>query len=285
MRRVLPALALLLLDGAPASAAPAARKPELPAAADIAAVKDKLTIYSDGKKHYLALVLTTDSDSPVFWSADGKDFYKMRIFGGGSEGDAANLKRLDRVFWEPRVNAPYQASFEFKVSPSGEAGGAERSATKGNDAARFEIQCSSRKTALTRLGPDEAKAIVDGAKFYEARWNHRAYALARDNQGRYFYVDKQREPEESKSFRLWAGPKGAMKPQKMINVVSDSQGDIFSTRSGELRLILDKQETTWIQHEKKTKLTWVPVEDNHVLIYTDLGVYTGEPLGTPCDDL
>ena len=32
-------------------------------------------------------------------------------------------------------------------------------------------------------------------------------------------------------------------------------------------------------------VTAVPVEDNHVLIYTDLGVYTGEPLGTPCDDL
>jgi hypothetical protein len=259
---------MLARDAAVLAAAPA--KMETPAAADVAAIKDKLSVYTDGKKHYLALVMTRDSDSPVFWSADGKEFYKLRIHGGGSEGDDADLKRLDRVFWEPRVNAPYEASFEYK---------------KENDAAKLEVQCSKRHTALTKLPAADAKTLVDGAKFYEARWNHRAYALARDNAGRYYYVDKQREPEESKSFRLWAGPKGAMKSQKMVNVVSDSQGDIFSTRSGELRLILDKQETTWIQKEHKTKLTWVPVEDNHVLIYTDLGVYSGEPLGTPCDDL
>jgi hypothetical protein len=27
----------------------------------------------------------------------------------------------------------------------------------------------------------------------------------------------------------------------------------------------------------------LPVEDNVALIYADLGVYTGQPLGTPCD--
>ena len=29
----------------------------------------------------------------------------------------------------------------------------------------------------------------------------------------------------------------------------------------------------------------LPREDNHVLIYQDLGVYEGQRLGTPCDDL
>ena len=261
----------LLLAGGSLAAAPAKKPPaEVRPTTDVTAIKDKMTVYTDGKKHYLALVMTSNSDSPVFWSADGKDFYKMRIFGGGSEGDDKDLKRLDRVFWDPRVNAPYQASFDFK---------------KEKDAAEFKVTCSSRETKLQALPEAEAKTIVDGGKFYESRWNHRAYALARDNTGRYYYVDKQREPEESKNFRLWAGPKGALKPQKMVNVVSDSQGDIFSTKGGELRLILEKQDSSWIQHDKKLKLTWVPVEDNHVLIYTDLGVYTGEPLGTPCDDL
>ncbi|MGZ3440551.1 MAG: hypothetical protein ACXVDD_13605, partial [Polyangia bacterium] len=88
-----------------------------------------------------------------------------------------------------------------------------------------------------------------------------------------------------KNFRLWAGMKGAMKLQKMTNVVSDSEGDIFSTKTGSLRLILDKHETTWVANEKKTKLVFLDPADNHIMIYTDLGVYTGEPLGTPCDDL
>jgi hypothetical protein len=29
----------------------------------------------------------------------------------------------------------------------------------------------------------------------------------------------------------------------------------------------------------------VPLQDNWALIYNELGVYRGAPLGTPCDDL
>jgi hypothetical protein len=270
MRLLLPWVALL---GAGCTSALAASPPktEAPPPADISAVKDKLVAYSDGKSHYLLLALTTNSDSPIFWSANGKDFYQLRIGGGGSEGGDAALKRLDRTFWEPRVNAPYQASLQYKK--------------EGAAPGEVEIQCSERKTMLKPVPADETKKLLADGKLYKARWNHRAYALARDKTGKYYYVDRQREPEESKNFRLWAGPKGAMKPQKMTNVVSDSEGDIFSTRTGQLRLILGKQETTWIKDDKPTKLIWVPVDDNHVMIYTDLGVYTGEPLGTPCDDL
>ncbi|HEY1586860.1 MAG TPA: hypothetical protein VGH63_14300, partial [Polyangia bacterium] len=210
------------------------------------------------------------SDLPVFWSADGKEFYQLRVGSSGSEGGDKDLKKLDRVFWEPRVDALYKASFDYKKDEKG---------------ADFQVLCSDRHTKLTQLVPAEATALVAGAKFYKPRWNHFAYSLARDNTGRYYYVDNVREPEHSKNFRLWAGMKGAMKPQKMTNVVSDSEGDIFSTKSGSLRLILDKHETTWMQNEKKVKLIFLEPSDNHIMIYTDLGVYTGEPLGTPCDDL
>jgi hypothetical protein len=84
-------------------------------------------------------------------------------------------------------------------------------------------------------------------------------------------------------FRLYSGPRGSMKPLKMVNVVSDSEGDIFSTKSGELRLVLDKKESAWVQKGKRQPLKSLPVEDNVALIYADLGVYTGQPLGTPCD--
>jgi hypothetical protein len=269
MRHYLPCVVWLWAGCSTAVAAPPA-KSDPPATADIADVKDKLTLWTDGKKHFLALALTTNSDLPVFWSADGKEFYQLRIGGGGSEGGDADLKRLDRVYWEPRVDAPYKASFDYKAE---------------NKVGTLSVQCSERKTALKQLVTDEAKTLLDAAKFYKARWNRRAYALARDNTGKYYYVDNQREPQGAKNFRLWAGPKGAMKPQKMVNVVSDSEGDIFATKSGQLRLVLDKHETTWIQSQKKTKLVFLPVEDNHIMIYSDLGVYTGEPLGTPCDDL
>ena len=72
---------------------------------------------------------------------------------------------------------------------------------------------------------------------------------------------------------------------KMTNVVSDSQGDIFTTKKGELRLVLDQTRSVWIAGKKETALTSVPVDANRIMIYTDLGVYAGQRLGTPCDDL
>ena len=147
------------------------------------------------------------------------------------------------------------------------------------------MQCEDRKTELKPVSDDEKKPILDGAKFLGPRWTHMAYALARDNTGKYFYVDKQREPEDSKVFRVWSGMKGAMKPQKLTNIVSDSEGDIFATKTGSLRVVLDKHESMWTHGAKKEKLIMLPIEDNAPMIYSDLGVYTGQPLGTPCDDL
>jgi hypothetical protein len=69
----------------------------------------------------------------------------------------------------------------------------------------------------------------------------------------------------------------------MTNVVSDSAGDVFATKSGELKLVLGKKEASWVQGKKAKDLILLPLEDNVQLIYSELGVYTGQPLGTPCD--
>jgi hypothetical protein len=260
-------VAIVLVAGGIAGAAPKS-KIEPPAAADISAFKDKMVVWSDGKKHYVAMVMTTNMDIPIFWSDDGKNFYAQRLHGGGSEGGDDDLKRLDRSFWDPRVNSGYQSSLDYK-----------------GDDKKLTVQCLERKTPLQQLSADDAKKLVDDGKFWKARWPRYAYALARDNTGRYYYVDNLREPDGAKNFHLYAGQKGAMKLQKMTNVVSDSQGDIFSTPGGQLRLVISKQDSTWIQNEKPKKLVWVPVEDNHQMIYSELGVYAGEPLGTPCDAL
>jgi hypothetical protein len=147
------------------------------------------------------------------------------------------------------------------------------------------VQCQERKTELKPVADADAAKILGAAKIWKPRWKHQAYALARDNTGKYFFVDRAREPEGNKNFRLFAGNKGSLKQQKMTNVVSDSEGDIFATKTGSLRLILNKGESLWEAAGKKQKLVLLAIEDNHVLIYTDLGVYTGQPLGTPCDDL
>jgi hypothetical protein len=52
-----------------------------------------------------------------------------------------------------------------------------------------------------------------------------------------------------------------------------------------LRLVLDRKESTWVKGKSRLSLASLPIEDNAVLIYRDLGAYLGQRLGTPCDDL
>src|SRR5262245_8389945 len=79
-----------------------------PKTLDISAVKAKLRVVTDGKKHYLVVNPEELSDE-FFFYGDGKTFWGQRTFGGGRDGDNFN-----RVFWEPRVKARYQASFDFR---------------------------------------------------------------------------------------------------------------------------------------------------------------------------
>jgi hypothetical protein len=150
---------------------------------------------------------------------------------------------------------------------------------------KYTVQCGDRATEFKPVEADEQAKILGAASFYKALWIHRAYALARDNKGNYYFVDRLREPEDNKTFRLFARTRGNLKLLKMTNVVSDSQGDIFTTKKGELRLVLDRKKPSWFAGKTETELISLPLEDNRIMIYTDLGVYTGQRLGTPCDDL
>jgi hypothetical protein len=147
------------------------------------------------------------------------------------------------------------------------------------------VQCGERATEFKPLDAEEQAKLLGAAAFFKEPWIHRGYSLARDNKGTYYYVDRLREPENNKSFRLFAGTRGNLKPLKMTNVVNDSQGDIFTTKKGELRLVLDRQHPSWFVGKTETQLVNLPLEDNRIMIYTDLGVYAGQRLGTPCDDL
>ena len=228
---------------------------------DIAEIKDKLVILHDGKQHYIAVVPWGDTYQHLYYG-DGKRFRAQRVSGGGREGNEA----WNRVFWEPRVDAPWKGSVQLR---------------KGT----YQVQCGDRATELKPLDSEEQAKILAAASFFGPLWRHRAYSLTRDNKGNYFYVDRLREPENNKSFRLFAGPRGNLKLLKMTNAVSDSQGDIFTTKKGELRLVLDRKRPIWFAGKSETELVNLPIEDNRILIYTDLGVYAGQRLGTPCDDL
>jgi hypothetical protein len=222
------------------------------------AVVKELVVLHDGAGHYIVALPFQLTDHLYY--GNGKRFHQQRLFGGGADQAGGSFSQH---FWEPRSN--HRADLEL-------AGG------------KWRVRCGERETALAPLPAGEARTMIDRADFLRPLWTRQAYALARDERGTYYYIDRLRDEAGGKGFRLFVGPKGRLRNTRMINIINDSEGDIFATRSGELRLILGKRESTWLQRKRRTALLTVPVEDNVQMIYAELGVYR-ERLGTPCDDL
>src|SRR5690606_4743827 len=121
-------------------------------------------------------------------------------------------------------------------------------------AGKWSVICGKRTTALQPLPAAEASKLIDGAAFLPPPWKHEAYRLARDDRGTYYYVDRLREEHGGKGFRLWIGKRGNMKLTKLTNIVSDSEGDIFSTPAGEFRFITSRNASVWIRGKTRSEL-------------------------------
>jgi hypothetical protein len=228
--------------------------------------KGKLKLVTDGKGRFLAYWFKEVRGIPegLYWSEDGKDFYRQRTYAGSADGEKFGL-----LMFEPRIAS--NTGFDFKDG-------------------KYEANCGEKKVEFKLVGPEQAKAVLDGATFYKMRWTRKPYALSRDEKGTYYFVDHLRNDdsraERKRDFRLFVGPRGQLKEQKMTNLVSDSEGDIFGTKAGDFRLVLNREKekvSKWVTGSKETALTSVPVDDNVQVIYNDLGVYERAKLGTPCD--
>ncbi len=219
-----------------------------------------LAVLHDGKGHFFAVVNVFGTKKRWAFYGTQKKLYFQRVTSTGG-----NKKRKTRYY---HFFAPRESHSNLKLGADG----------------KWLVTCGTRKTALTQAATPLARKVLDNAKFVERYWKRKPYALARDEWGNYYYVDRLQKQWGGKAFRLWVGQRGNMKRQRMTNIVSDSVGDIFSTRKGTLRLILNKKDATWINNKKRSSLTFVPLWPNVKLIYAELGVYPGR-MGNPCDDL
>jgi hypothetical protein len=238
---------------------------EKPKPIDVKAVTGKLDVYRDDAGMYYVSpklgAFSEDQDDWVFFG-DGKAMYQQRIVGFGSDG-----KGFDWTVWSPRVKGLNHASLTLAAD-------------------KPYMQCTQKdKKPLVPLTVDEAKALFARATFYPPLWQRQSHFLARDDDGTYFFVDRYREEYGGKGFRVFSGQKGAMKELAMTNVVSDSAGEIYATKSGDLKIVTEGNsgKAYWKKGQTKNELIVLELLANRYLIYRELGIY-GQ-LGVVCDDL
>jgi hypothetical protein len=233
------------------------------------AALDKTVVCADGKSHFVVVAPHPHTSLQLF-DGDGKKFVSVP-----REGMIGGDWFLEPRYFRKGSNPSFRG-LDMRVYSQ---------VTVARDGKGCTLRCGEGERPLKVLAPDEARAMLLAASFAPSPQRFRPYALMRDDRGRYYFVDRGAQPGDEKRFRLFVGPKGALVEQKMTNVVSDSEGDVFSTKTGDLRLVIDRTAPAlWIHGQKRVELKRVPVEQNLTMIYTELGTYLGQRLGTPCDD-
>jgi hypothetical protein len=235
------------------------------------AARDKMTACTDGKSHYV-IVGPHEHVLHSLYYGDGKRF---NFVPGEPHGMLAGTNFLDPRYFNKTANSSFRG-VDVRLYSEVEIDVEKQTCA---------VRCGARRTPLTFLPADKTHDMVKNATFVANPQKYVPYGLARDDRGTYYYVEHGATDKTEKDFRLYVGQRGSMKLMKMTNVVSDSEGDIFTTPNGSLRLILDKQRSSWVEGEKSSDLKVVPVAANLQVIYNELGIYVGQRLGTPCDDL
>jgi hypothetical protein len=157
----------------------------------------------------------------------------------------------------------------------------------------YTAKCMSGHTVEFKPVSDEKRLrVLANLKFETELWKRRAFALARDDRGVYYYVDRLSDEKGGKNFRVFKGPRGEVRETKLVDIVDDSSSMIFATKKGKLRFLVNKQDdyknvtgedAVWMEGKKRIPLALVPIDDNLELIYYGLGAYDGEDFGWICD--
>ena len=237
-----------------------------PQAVDVSAFRDQLRVFQDAQGGtYVVLGEELSAKATRVWYGPGKALYEQLSPRRSRNGAA----------WSIALFAPRIADF--------------RPATvAGKEDGTFERACGDTdKAPLVELTGDKAAAVLDAAKFFTTATLRQAHMLARDDRGVYYYVDHLRDVYGGKGFRVLVGRKGALQQLPLVDVASDSEGEVFSTKTGNLRLVHGDapggpEKAVWIKGKRSTELVPVDIIASSRMIYRDLGVY--KSLGTFCDN-
>jgi hypothetical protein len=157
---------------------------------------------------------------------------------------------------------------------------------------KWTVRCSDRVTPMVPVERAEGQKILSAARFMAPLWKRHARALARSSDGTYYYLDKLRDDEAARpepeagparGFRLYVGRMGRMKEQRPIDVVEDGDQLVVTARAGAFTSDDARRSAVFESRTKSQLLTYLPVNDNPLVIYRDLGLY--KKFGVPCDDM
>jgi hypothetical protein len=236
-----------------AIASTAAAEPK-PKAVDIKSFRDKLVVLKDADGG--TYVVLPGDGARMWYGLPKKPLYEQRVSGRSADG----------VKWSVSVVAPRVPNFQ------------PGSVDFRGDGEYFRHCGGDSKTPLTELPSDQAKTVLDKGTFMSNAMIRRPYLLARDDSGVYYLVDVIRDEYGGKGYRVLVGKKGALKQKPLTDIATDSAGDVFATKTGDLRFIRNiddekKSTMTWVKGAKKTELISLDIESNLRMIYRELGVY------------
>jgi hypothetical protein len=230
-------------------------------------VRALLAGWADPAGRLIVTVPYSGMDAPFFWG-DGARFFQLGVRGGGQEGKVA----FDRAFWDPRARVPAEAMLDVHGD-------------------RGMLTCGDKAIALRYVPPAELAGKLKEARFLAPRWRRIPVALARDDAGTYYFVDGARgahggAARGAPGHQLYAGRKGKLVRLELDDTLSDGGGQLFISPGGRLevkRSAAGAVEAAWLAGGARQPLTWLEPSEHGRLIHGELGVYGGEPLGTPCD--
>ena len=259
------AAALMLSGMSHSLAAPTAAPPKASVAAtDTAASLANASVYQDSLGNYYVVNVPAPGETLEnfrIYVGDGKEMYLQAAITTSTlaPGWEASL-------WAPRADGNGTAQLV-------------------QQAGVVTLTCRYQQPmVLTLLPPAKESKIIATALFRKPLHDRITQVLARDEDGNYYFVDRMKDDDENRGFRVYVGPKGAMKQIPMKDVVSDSAGEIFATKSGEPKIITEAKTNTavWRKGKKRTALTILPPNRNKYLIARELGVYGR--MGYVCDE-
>ncbi len=213
-------------------------------------------------------------------SADGNYFYLDLDATVAYSGSAAKLSKHRVV----RANIRVPRLYRMEIGLFSGVGASSIVVGKSP----WIVRCGRSKHEFTELSHSERDAFLSKVRLDDDYlFDREPFVLARDERGVYYYVDRVMDEKGGKDYRVYIGRKGATRKTLLKDVVDDSEGLIFETSGGKLRLRIDQnnsqvQHVFWSKRKKRTELTILNPKENGELIFRELGVYDGVALGTVC---